>query len=177
MVLGIIAVSISWMPLIVVLGVVAAALAIVFGVIGLRRAREHGVGRSFAVAGLTTAIAALAAAAIGVALTVVVVDEYEAYLDAEPNEVVVTSCELRGSRAVMSGELTNTGADPAEYSVLVGFVRPGTDNAERGERVEVGEVPAGGTARFDAQAQVSLDEIDCVVLEVNGPLPFGVAVD
>jgi hypothetical protein len=177
MVLGIVAVSIAWMPLVVVLGVIAAVLGLVFGAIGLRRSRRRGVGRSFAIAGLVTSLAALGAAVLGVVLTIAVVDEYDAYLEPEPHEVVVTGCQLRGSRAVMTGELTNTGTDDAGYSVRVGFVRPGTDNAERKERVEVGEVRPGATVEFEAQAQVVLDEVDCLILEVNGPLPFGVPVD
>jgi hypothetical protein len=177
MVLGIIALTIAWMPLVVVLGLVAAVLAIVFGIIGLRRARTTGAGRSFALAGLVTAAAALAAAAIGIHLTMVVLDEYDAYLSPEPHQVEVSSCELRGARAFMTGELTNSGTRTADYSVLVGFLRPGTDNRDRTVRVAIADVPAGSAQEFEAQAQSSLDEIDCVILEVNGPLPFGLALD
>ncbi|MGA7758345.1 MAG: DUF2510 domain-containing protein [Ilumatobacteraceae bacterium] len=177
MVLGIVAVSIAWLPFLVVLGALAAVLAIVFGVIGLRRSRVTGTGRSFAVAGLTTAVAALAAAVIGVVLTGIVLEVYDDYLNPEPNEVDVTSCELQGARATMTGEITNTGDRVADYSVLVGFVRPGTDNTHRTERVDVDDVAPGATSEFTAQSQVDLDDIDCIVVEVNGPLPFGITVD
>jgi hypothetical protein len=30
---------------------------------------------------------------------------------------------------------------------------------------------------FEAQSQVDLDDVDCVILEVTGPLPFGLEVD
>jgi hypothetical protein len=65
----------------------------------------------------------------------------------------------------------------ADYSVLVGFVRPGTDNTHRTERVDVDDVAPGATSEFTAQSQVDLDDIDCIVVEVNGPLPFGITVD
>jgi hypothetical protein len=177
MVLGIVAVSVAWLPFLVVVGVLAAVIAIVFGVIGLRRSRVTGTGRSFAVAGLTTAVAALAAAVIGVVLTGTVLDVYDDYLNPAPNAVDVTSCELQGARATMTGEITNTGERVADYSVLVGFVRPGTDNTHRTKRVDVDDVAPGATSEFTAQSQVDLDDIDCIVVEVNGPLPFGISVD
>ena len=177
MVLGIVAVSIAWLPFLVVLGVIAAVLAIVFGAIGLRRSRVTGSGRSFAVAGLTTGVAALAAAVIGVVLTGTVLDVYDEYLNPAPNEVVVTSCELQGARATMTGEITNLSDRVADFSVMVGFVRPGTDNTHRTERVDVDDVAPGATSEFSAQSQVDLDDIGCIVVDVNGPLPFGIAVD
>lgn len=177
MVLGIVAISIAWMPFVVVLGAIAALLALVFGWIGLRRARDSGGSRSFAVVGLATGASALVAATVGVLLTMVVLDVYDDYLNPQPNTIAVTECELQGSRATMAGVLTNTGDRTADYSVLVGFVRPGTDNAHRSERVSIDDVEPGADAPFTAQSQVDLDAIDCVILDVNGPLPFGVAVD
>jgi hypothetical protein len=177
MVLGIVAISIAWMPFVVVLGAIAALLALVFGWIGLRRARDSGGSRSFAVVGLATGASALVAATVGVLLTMVVLDVYDDYLNPQPHTIAVTECELQGSRATMAGVLSNTGDRTADYSVLIGFVRPGTDNAHRSERVSVDDVEPGADAPFTAQSQVDLDAIDCVILDVNGPLPFGVAVD
>jgi Protein of unknown function (DUF2510) len=177
MVLGIIALSIAWIPFLFVLGVIAAVLALIFATIGWRRAGAAGAGRSFAVVGFATAGSALVAAVLGGILSVVVLDVYDRYLNPQPNEVVVTSCELAGSRATMTGELTNTGDDTSSYSVQVGFVRPGTDNPHRSELVAIDDVAAGDSTTFEAQSQVDLDEVDCVILEVTGPLPFGLDVD
>lgn len=177
MVLGIVAISVSWMPFVVVPGVVAALLALAFGWIGLRRSRTSGGSRSFAVVGLATGASALVAATVGVLLTMVVLDAYDDYLNPQPNDSAVTECELQGSRATMAGVLTNTGDRTADFSVLIGFVRPGTDNAHRSERVSIDDVEPGADAAFSAQSQVDLEAIDCEILDVNGPLPFGVAVD
>jgi len=177
MVLGIIAISTSWMPFVVVLGVIAALLALAFGWIGLRRAKKSGAGRSFAIVGLATGACALAAATVGVLLTMMVLNAYDDYLHPQPSDVAVTACELQGSRATMTGVLTNTGERTADYSVLVGFVRPGTDNAHRSERVSIDDVEPGAEATFTAQSQIDLEAIDCVILDVNGPLPFGIVVD
>jgi hypothetical protein len=177
MVLGIVALSIAWIPFLFVLGVIAAILALVFATVGWRRAGSSGSGRSFAVVGFATAGSALVAAVLGGILSVVVLDVYDRYLNPQPNEVAVTSCELEGSRATMTGRLTNTGDDTSSYSVQVGFVRPGTDNPHRSELVAIEDVPAGGSMTFEAQSQVDLDDVDCVILEVTGPLPFGLEVD
>jgi hypothetical protein len=177
MVLGIIAITISWMPFVVVLGVIAALLAIVFGSIGLRRSARTGSSRSAAVVGLATGASALVAAVIGVLLSMAVLDAYDSYVHPQPNETTVSDCSQSGSRATMKGTLTNTGDRTADYSVLVGFVRPGTDNAHRSTRITLDQVEPGATTDFEAQSQVDLDAVDCVILEVNGPLPFGVAVD
>jgi hypothetical protein len=177
MVLGIVALSIAWMPFLVVLGVLAAMLALVFAAIGWRRARQSGGSRSFAVVGLATGATALAASVLGIILSVVVLDVYDEYLNPAPNETAVTQCDLEGSRATMTGRLTNNGEDTSSFSVHVGFVRPGTDNPHRSERIAVDDVAPGGSTTFEAQSQVDLDDVDCVILEVNGPLPFGVVVD
>jgi hypothetical protein len=177
MVLGIVAISLAWVPFIVALGLVAAVVAIVLGAVGLQRARRTGANRAFAVVGIATGFGALVVAIVGVTLSVLVYDAYDAYLNPAPNEATVVTCTLEGSRATLQGELVNLDDETADFSVLVAFVRPGTDNPERRERVSVDDVAPGATAVFEAQAQVGLDEIDCLVLEVNGPLPFGIVVD
>jgi hypothetical protein len=177
MVLGIVAVSIAWMPVFVVLGVIAAVLALGFAVAGIRRARTSGVGRSFALAGLATASGALAVSVLGFWLTGVVLDAYGEFVDPAPHEVVVTACELQGARAVMSGELENMGRSTASFTVLVSFVRPGTDNARRTDRVIIDDVAPGERVEFEASGQVDLDDVDCLISEVTGPLPFGIEID
>ncbi len=177
MVLGIVGISLAWVPFLVALGLLAAVLAIAFGIVGLRRARRTGANRSFAVIGLATGAGALVVAIAGVVLTMAVLDAWDAYLDPAPNEAAVVECDQQGTRATMTGELTNLGDAVADFNVEVGFVRPGTDNARRTERVAVDDVGPGDTVEFEAQAQVGEDEIDCVVLGVDGPLPFGLVVD
>ncbi len=177
MVLGIIAVAISWLPFIVVLGAVAAVLALAFGTVGVRRSTPTGMGRSRAIAGLVTGATALALAPLGAVLTFVVLDVYDAYLDPGPHEVAITSCEFIGSRAIASGTFENLGNETADFSVLVAFVRPGTDNPHRSGRAVLDDVEPGETTEFQVERQVELDEVDCIVIEVTGPLPFGLSLD
>lgn len=177
MVLGIVAVAIAWMPFVVVVGALAAVLALVFGVLAIRRSGPSGAGRSRAVVGVITGGSGLLAAVLGAVLTVVVLDVYDSYLNPPPHETVVTSCEVVGSRAIASGLLENLGDETSDFSVLVGFVRPGTDNPHRTTRVDLDDVEAGASAPFDAERQVELDDVECIVIEVTGPLPFGLALD
>jgi hypothetical protein len=177
MVLGIVAVATAWMPFVVVVGAVAALLALVFGMLAIRRAGPSGAGRSRAMVGVITGGSGLLAAVLGAVLTVVVLDVYDSYLNPPPHETVITSCEVVGSRAIATGRLENLGDDTSDFSVLIGFVRPGTDNPHRTTRVTLDDVEAGASATFDAERQVELDDIDCIVIEVTGPLPFGLALD
>ena len=181
MVLGIVGLSLSWLPIVGVAGAIAAITAIVLGWIGVRRARPDGrtpgAGRSRAVVGISTGIGGLLGAVVGIYLTVVVLDIYTEYLEPEPAETRVFACELAGSRASATIEITNLGDEVEDYSVVVAFVRPGTDNAHRTDRVDVDDVAPGATTTFEAQRQVELDEIDCLVTDVTGALPFGIALD
>ena len=177
MVLGIVAVATAWIPFVVVVGAIAAVLALVFGTLAIRRSGPAGDGRSRAVIGLITGGSGLLAAALGAVLTFVVLDVYDSYLNPSSHEAVITSCEVVGSRAIATGRLENLGDDTSDFSVLVGFVRPGTDNPHRTTRVTLDDVEAGTSAPFDAERQIELDDVDCVVVEVTGPLPFGLALD
>jgi len=177
MVLGIIAIAIAWLPFVVVLGAIAAVLAIALGAVGIRRAGPSGVGRGRAVVGLVTGASGLVVAVLGVILTVIVVDVYDAYLDPGPHETEIGSCEVAGARATARGTLTNLGDGDADFSVLVGFVRPGTDNPHRTARAVLDDVRPGEPTEFEVERQIELDEIDCIVIEVSGPLPFGLELD
>jgi hypothetical protein len=177
MVLGIVAVSIAWIPFVVVLGTIAAVLALVFGAVGVRRSTRTGDGRSRAIVGLVTGASGLVVAALGAALTFVVLDAYEAYVDPGPHDVVVTSCEIVGARAIAAGTLENLGTDTADFSVLIGFARPGTDNTHDAGRALLDDVEPGERSEFTVERQVDLDDVDCIVIEVTGPLPFGLSLD
>ncbi len=177
MVLGVLAVATAWMPFIVVFGVVAAVLAVAFGLVGLRRSQVSGVGRNRAIVGLATGASGLVAGMLGVVLTVIVVGVYDDYLNPAPHEVTITSCTVAGSRASATGTLTNLGDSTADFSVVVDFVRRGTDNVDRQGRVDVDEVEAGDSTEFTVERQVTLDDVDCIVSDVNGPLPFGLDLD
>jgi len=145
--------------------------------VGMRRAGSADVGRGRAVVGVATGTAGLLAAIVGVMLTLVVIDVYEAYVDPAAHVVTVTDCEVDGSRATVAGLLENRSSESADFSVLIGFARAGTDNVRHTRRAVLNNVAPGEQAAFELQQQVDLDEVDCLILEVTGPLPFGIALD
>lgn len=177
MVLGIVGVTTAWMPFLVAVGIVTGLLAIVFGTVALRRGAVDAPRRGRAVAGVALGTSALVASILGVLLTVLVVDVYDDFVNPEPHEVAIEECALAGSRATAIGELTNLGERTADFNVVIGFVRPGTRNVRATASVELLDVAPGDTVTFEAQRQVPLDEVECVVREVTGALPFGIALD
>lgn len=177
MVLGIVALAIGWMPFVVIFGVVAAVLALVLGTVGLRRSSASGTGRAFALTGLITGAVGLLACVVGVLLTVVVIDAIDRFENPPPHEATVISCELDGSTATLTAEITNLGNSTADFSVKIAFVRPGTDNAQYSTRIAVDNVLPGGSAEFGVDRRVALEEIDCIISSVDGPLPFGLELD
>lgn len=177
MVSGIIAVAISWLPFIVVLGVIAAVLALGLGWVGVRRADTSGIGRSRAIVGIVTGAGGLVGAALGIVLTVIVLDVYRDYIDPGPHQVSITECRLVGSRATAAGVIENLGDDTADYSVIIGFAPPGTDTGRRLARAIVDDVAPGERTAFEVERQVDLEEVDCVVVDVTGALPFGLEID
>lgn len=177
MVLGIVALATSWMPFVVVIGVIAAVLALVYGVIGFRRSSVSGTGRSFAITGITTGAVGLAAAAIGVILSVVVINAIDMYENPALHSATITGCGVAANTATLQGEITNSATTTEDFSVRVAFVRPGTDNSQYSTRIGVNNVAPGETRTFELDRPVSLDEIDCIIRGVDGPLPFGIEVD
>lgn len=177
MILGIVAVSIAWMPFVVVVGALCALLAVVFGVIALARAGRTGSGRGFAVAGLVTGVLGAVLCVVGVVFSFAVVRAIDRYDNPAANEVAISSCELDGTAAHVVGEIRNLDDDEADFTVQIAFARPGTDNAHRTARAFIDDVAPGETAGFELTRQVGLDAVACIVTDVSGPLPFGLEIE
>ncbi len=181
MILGIIAVTIAWLPFIVALGAICALLAIVFGGISLARGRDESRrnhrARGFAIVGLTTGSLAVALCVVGVVLSVAVLRAVDRFENPADHEVAVTACELDGTIAAMTGTIANRSAQVASFDIRVSFTRPGTDNVHRQGRVAVDDVDPGATVEFEVFRKVALDDVDCHVTDVTGPLPFGLDID
>lgn len=177
MVLGIVSIGIGWLPYVVVVGAVAAVLAIVLGAVGRSRAKQTGAGAGYALTGIITGLVGALVCVGGVLFTIAFVRELDRYTNPSPNSVEIERCAVDGSMVTATGTITNLGDDTADFSIRVDFVRVGTDNANRRARVAVDDVPPGETAPFSITRSVSLDEVDCLVGSVDGPLPFGVEIE
>ena len=181
MILGIVAVTIAWLPFIVAVGAVCAVLAIVFGAVALARARdtsrESGRARGFAVAGVATGLLGAALSVVGVIFSIAVLHAVDRFENPAEHEVTVTGCQLDGTIATMTGEITNRSDDVADFGIQVVFTRPGTDNVHRRARATVDDVAPGDTVGFEVFRKVQLDDVDCQIADVTGPLPFGIEID
>ena len=112
MILGIIAVSIAWMPFIVVR---RRDLCVPRDVARRHRTRAltpaAAPDSGFAIAGLATGALGGALCVVGVIFSVAVVDAVERYENPAEHEATVTSCELDGSTAASMGEIVNLDDD------------------------------------------------------------------
>ncbi|MBT7428268.1 MAG: DUF2510 domain-containing protein [Ilumatobacter sp.] len=174
MVLGIISIGIGWMPVIVALGLVAALLAIVFGITGRRRAKTAGVGAGFATTGLITGTVGLLACVGGVLFTMSLLQAVDEFENPAPHDAAITSCARSGDGVIARGTLTNTSDSTSTYTVRVFFVRPGTVNARHQANVVIDDVAPGQTKTFETTRNVGELDLECIVGAVRGPLPYGV---
>src|SRR5690606_38219966 len=100
LVLGIVAIALSWMPFLVAVGAVCAVLAIVLGVVA-RRATPRDP-RGFAGVGIVLGAAAVVVCALGVFLTVRVVDEIDAFTDPPDHDVEISRCDRDGGMVTVA---------------------------------------------------------------------------
>ncbi|MDX2379140.1 MAG: DUF2510 domain-containing protein [Acidimicrobiia bacterium] len=177
MVLGIVAIGIGWFPYVAVAGLVCALLAIGLGISARRRSDSPAsTTASRARVGITPGIVGLIVAVLGLVFTVIIARALDRYANPEPNDAVVTSCEVDDGVVAAAGELTNRGNADADFTVRVAITRAGTDNVHRTATVEVDDVEPGASVPFALTVEVALDEVSCAVHDVDGPLPFGVDI-
>jgi hypothetical protein len=175
MVCGIVSLVIGWAPVIGLLGLVAACVGLGLSIPGLARARRTGERRAFAITGLITSVAGIVLGVLGILFTVLLwraVDRYESP-GAHTQQL---ECGVDdGGFIVARGSVTNESTRTRGYSVLVRL-----DVDER-HRVEVDDVAPGEsgsfTVRSDQSGHGTGDADACAIVEVNGPVPFGLEPD
>ena len=170
-VMGSIAVAIAWIPFIVVIGAVLAVLALVFGIIGLKRSAAAGVGRRSAVAGIVMGGLGIAASVVGVILSIVVLREVIRFVEPGPVATDVTGCSVEGRQADVAGTVSNLDDDPREYTLFV-------EIGGRTEVVVVEQLQPGETAAWSTVVTMGSTGADCEPeIIVQGPFPYGIEVD
>jgi hypothetical protein len=176
MVCGIIAVVIGWVPVLFAIGAVLAILAIIFGIVGLRRARTSGRRRGFAITGLVTGVVGIPIAVVGLVFTVVVFRAIDRYENPPDSTSSIESCVLEEGRARAEGELRNDGSRRSKFTVYVEFrALPSGPTIERAATVP--STAPGETSRFVVDQRIEGDDVECEISTVNGPLPFGLGID
>jgi hypothetical protein len=176
MVCGIVGLVTGWVPFFGVVGIVASIVGLSLSIPGLRRSRDTGERRSFAITGIITSALGIVVGALGIVLTVVVFRAVQRFESPGANDGGhIESCTVEDGYLVARGELTNESTRTRDFTVLIEL-----DLGDR-RRVEVDDVPAGETASFVARSErASYDEGDrgsCDIIDVNGPVPFGLDPD
>jgi hypothetical protein len=172
MVLGIAGIMIAWLPFVFVIGTICALVAIVMGFVALRGRP----GRGFAVAGIVTGVVAVLVSVAGAFFSVAVINAIDAYENPAAHEARITDCGIEGTQATARGQVKNLSGADADFVVSIEFVRPGTDIVQRSANAFVDDVPAGTSAPFELTRAVSIDDVECKITRVSGPLPFGIEI-
>ena len=170
---------VGWVPFLCVLAAVAAILAVIFGVGVLRRHRrdERALtdrpGRSYAIAGLAIAPVGLFVSGVGVWLSVLTLREVQSFTEVGRYSTTEEACNVDSRLATYRGTITNESTTTRSYEVTVEFLRPGTSVRRYIASTSVDDVAPGATAPVIINEVVSDEALDCNVVSVSGPLPFG----
>lgn len=166
-------VVVGWVPFVCFLALIAVVLAVIFGIIGLRRSRVlNRCGRSLAVAALALAPLGAAVSAVGVWLTQRSVAEFTDFVNVGDYSLTDISCNVRDSVVTYEGEITNNSAQTQSYHLTFEFSRSGTGNALYSASDDVSNVGPGQVGRWTVRHRVQQDALDCRVSGVSGPIPF-----
>jgi hypothetical protein len=172
LVLGIAAVLTSWIPFVVVLGLAATVLAIVFGVIGRRRSRVAGQPSGVATAGLALGVIAVPMVVLGAFLTQRTWTEVQAYLEPGPHIITTDDpCTIDDDVVTYTGTIENLSDRDRGYTVQVRIRVDDRRSVLR--QVTVDEIAAGETGDWRMASLVSGTSVECRVDDVFGPTPFG----
>lgn len=170
---------VGWVPFLCVLAAAAAILALIFGIGVLRRHRREQrpaidrPGRGYAVAGLAIAPIGLVVSGIGVWLSVLTLREVRSFTEVGRYSTTDVSCTVDSRLATYRGTITNESGRTRSYEVTVEFLRPGTSVRRYIASTSVDDVEPGATANVIVNEVVTDEELDCNLVSVTGPLPFG----
>ena len=167
MVLGIVAVTIAWIPFVFVAGAICGVLAVVFAIVARRRRGERGSSPAATVGLILGPIAVLFAVG-GFVLTRVVLD----VIRPGDYEIASTSCEVVDGRQVFEGTIRNETGRTRSYTIHVEFVRAGTSNVLDRASTDVQDVPSGGSAPWTVSVRNTGTDLDCRVDTVVGLFAF-----
>lgn len=163
MVFGIISMSIGWIPFVCF---VAICFGLVGVVIGVRR-RSIEPARGAATVGIVTGVVGLLLSGVGIWFSLSIMSAVADFENPGPHEVELTECgEVEGTTRA-TGEITNLDDRERSYTIEIAL-----DENTAVEAV-VSDVPAGEQRAFSVDEDLRFAELDCSILDVNGPRPFG----
>lgn len=173
---GSIAALISWVPFVVVVGIVLAVLAITFGVIGRKRARTIGTGSGPATAGIITGFIGLLGAAVGIWLSVIIWNAVVAFIEPGRHTAEIDDCRIGATEVDVEATVTNTSTTTRDYTVFL--IPTGNGGGSLPPPVSLTDVEPGEARHFTVVIEDFSERQACSIqLQVQGPLPFGLEMD
>jgi hypothetical protein len=170
-IIGLVCLLLAWVPFVFAVAAAGAVAALVFGIVGLGKAKEQeGYGRGFAITGIILSLCAMLLCLAGFALTRVVLREVTAYLEPGPHTLVKNTCEINDNTLRMTGTLRNDDDVTHDFTVVVDFVVNGA-TADT-ETVTVTALAPGATAPLNASAFTLKSGPVACDFTVYGPTPF-----
>lgn len=170
-VMGSVGLAIAWIPFVVVAGAVLAVLAIVFGVRGLRRAKQVDLGRGASIAGIVMGSVGIGASIVGIVLSVSVWNEVVSFVEPGDHTLSDVACDIDARQVEVTGSIVNDTDDARGYVIFVevddviGFT-------------VVDDVPGGAASPWAARVVTRAPLDDCnPEIAVHGPFPYGLEVD
>jgi hypothetical protein len=176
---GLAAVATTWMPFVVIIGIVAATVAIGLAVTALRRiSRGTADGKGMAITGLVCAVVAIALAPVGIILTQRTTREFVRFIEPAPHQVEVTSCKHNAGIASVAGTLRNDDDTIRSFVVFVDVIDTDDKSTLTSVFVTVSDVPAGTERTWEASSGAPGSQpVTCRISAVTGPFPFGLQLD
>lgn len=180
LVFSICAAAVAWMPFIFIVGAAGAIVALILGVLVLRRAaqarrsgQQPAIGQGMAIAAICTSVAAFALCTVGIYLTRIVVREVDQLVNPGPVDVRIESCTTKNGHPVARGSIRNDDTEVHGYTITIAYRRDG--DVRETDTVQVSGVAPGERADFattGTSVDFSSEKLSCTVESVFGPAPF-----
>lgn len=96
------------------------------------------------------------------------------FMDVAEHEAAVTTCAGDGASLSVAVDLTNTDTRPASFTVFVEVTGEPLDRTIRNLTLGVDDLDAGASTTLSTDVDSTFTEVECAIVGVLGPLPFGV---
>lgn len=174
LVISLCSLAVAWLPVLFVLSVAGAIVALVLGGVAMRRASGDAGTRGLAKGSLAVAAAALSLSVVGAFLTVQLGDELAALVEQEPGEyeIVIDECSSDGSLLIARGTVDNLDESERHYDVTVSISDATGAEVARGTTSVLNVAPSGSAEFTFSDTADHEGDVTCDIVAVTGRALF-----